>query len=477
MTEFTGVIAAVFALYFLFMALIGYYASRLTRSPADFFLANRALKAWVTAISSTASSESAWAVLGAVGMAYKDGLSAMWFMPGCLLGYAINWLFLAERLRKHSRETRAITIPDYLESHFHDKTHTLRVLSATVIFVCMMGYVASQFTAVGKTFDALFGIPYAVSIPVGGAVILLYTAMGGFRAVAWTDFVQGLIMVAGLVILAVAAVAELGGLSEAARRVHAAAPETLTWTGNKTAAAFLGSLVGLLGIGLGYPGQPHVITRYMAARDTRAIEQGTWIAIGWGFLIYSSAIVLGICGRALMPGLQDPESLFPLAAEKYLPPAVAAVVLTGILAAIMSTVSSQIIVAASAVAHDIYCKALRREPSHARIILISRATILALGIGAMIVALTEVRAIFWFVLFAWSGLGASFGPPILFTLYARNVTKEGAVAGIIAGFAVTVAWKVGGLSETVIYELVPAFLLSSLAVWLVSKWTAEKAED
>ena len=228
-------------------------------------------------------------------------------------------------------------------------------------------------------------------------------------------------------------------------------------------------MVGLLGIGLGYPGQPHVITRYMAAKDTKTIELGVWIAISWGLIIYLSAIVLGIAGNALFPGLTDPEHLFPKAAETLLPNVVTAIVLTGVLAAIMSTVSAQIIVAASTVAHDVYTKILKRTLSNEKILRVSRITILVLGLGAMAIALMETRVIFWFVLFAWSGLGASFGPVILFTLYSKNVTLNGAVAGMLTGFLTTIIWKVSGLSDAVIYELVPAFLFSSLAIWWVSK--------
>ncbi len=242
--------------------------------------------------------------------------------------------------------------------------------------------------------------------------------------------------------------------------------------GGRTAGAFFGFMVGLLGIGLGYPGQPHVLNRYMAARDTRTIQHGVWIALGWGLLIYGSAIVLGLCGNALFPALDDPEHLFPKAAESLLPTVVSAVVLTGVLAAIMSTVSAQIIVATSAVAHDIYTKMISRKISHRQILTISRLSILVLGVGAMIIALLKVPVIFWFVLLAWSGLGASFGPVILFTLYSKNVTREGAMAGMVTGFITTVAWKSMGLTESLIYELVPAFLMASLAVWGVSRATA-----
>ncbi|MGV7220706.1 MAG: sodium/proline symporter [Nitrospinales bacterium] len=471
MTELSGIILIVFVVYMLVMIAIGYITSRRTQSTEQFFLADRDIKAWVTAISSTASSESAWAVLGTVGLAYKEGLSAAWFLPGCLLGYAVNWFFLAERFRKASREHNYLTIPDYLEGRFNDKTNVLRFISVAIIFASMMAYVAAQFTAIGKTFDAIFGIPHSLSIPVGGAIVILYTMMGGFLAVAWTDFVQGLIMATGLVILAIAAFVHLDGLAGMVEEVNQVSPDTLTLMGGKTLSVFLGSVVGLLGIGLGYPGQPHVLTRYMAAKDSRTIKLGVWIAVGWGILVYSSAILLGICGNALFPVLDDPEHLFPKAAEMLLPAIITAIVLTGVLAAIMSTVSAQILVAASSIAHDTYSKVINRDASQKNILFISRAAIVVLGIGAMLVALTETRVIFWFVLFAWSGLGASFGPVILFSLYSKNITRGGAIAGMVAGFAVTVIWKISGLSDSVIYELVPAFLVSSLVVWGVSKIT------
>jgi sodium/proline symporter len=469
MINTSGVIGAVFIIYAGVMLWIGFTASRSIYSPSDFFLANRSLKAWVTAISSTASSESAWAVIGTVGLAYKDGISALWFFPGCLLGYALNWFFVAERLRKFSHEKKTLTIPDYLETHFNDNTHLIRVISVIIIFVSMIAYIAAQFLAIGKTFDVIFGIPHLASIPICGTIIIIYTMMGGFRAVAWTDFIQGLIMVFGLVVLSLTAVIELGGFSAITQKINASSPTALSWMGGKTTSVFLGSVVGLLGIGLGYPGQPHVITRYMAAKNFKVIKQGTWIAFGWGTLIYSSAILLGICGRVLFPDLHDPEHLFPTAAENLLPSFLTAIVLTGVLAAIMSTVSSQVIVATSAVAHDIYRKIIHDSLTPRQVISISRLTIILIGVGAMLVALIDTRIIFWFVLFAWSGLGASFGPVILFTLYCKKTTRGGAIGGMLTGFFTTIIWKVTGLSDAIIYELVPAFLLSSFVIWAVSR--------
>jgi sodium/proline symporter len=387
------------------------------------------------------------------------------------MGYLINWFFIAEKIRKQSKEIKAVTLSDYIENHFNDEKHVLRLISVVIIFSCMMAYVGAQLTAIGKTFDAIFGVPHILSISVGGMLVLGYTMMGGVRAVAWTDFIQGLIMVFGLVVVSLMAVQSLGGFSSMLVEVEQASPTTLEWMGGKSIAAFFGSMVGLLGIGLGYPGQPHVVTRYMAAKNTQVIKNGTWIALGWGLLIYSSAILLGICGQVLFPGLEDPEHLFPKAAEQLLPTPLTAIVLIGVLSAIMSTISSQILVAASTVAHDIYSKMLKQSLSHQRIIFVSRLTVLFLGLGAILIALGETRVIFWFVLFAWSGLGASFGPLILFTLYWKETSRQGAIAGMFTGFVITLVWKITGLSDSVVYELVPAFLLSSLAIYFVSKAT------
>ena len=471
MTELSGTITVVFFIYVLVMLGIGWVTSRQTRSSLDFFLADRSLKPWVTPVSSTASSESAWAVLGTVGLAYKEGLSAIWFLPGCLMGYLINWFFIAEKIRKRSEEIQAVTLPDYIENYFNDKNHLLRLISVVIIFSCMIAYVAAQFTAIGKMFDAIFGVPHILSITIGGAIVLGYTMMGGVRAVAWTDFIQGLIMVFGLLVLSIAATSSLGGFPKMLIEVEKISPETLEWMGGKSTTVFIGSMVGLLGIGLGYPGQPHVVTRYMAAKDTRAIKNGTWIALGWGLLMYSSSILLGICGQALFPGLEDPEHLFPKAAEQLLPIFLTAIVLTGVLSAIMSTVSAQILVAASTVAHDIYSKMLNQSLSNEKIIFVSRLTVLLLGLGAIFIALGENRVIFWFVLFAWSGLGASFGPLILFILYWKKVTRQGAIAGMLTGFGTTLVWKISGLSESFIYELVPAFLISCISIYFVSQAT------
>ena len=466
-----AIILAVTAAYMAILLGIGWAAGRLTRSPEDFFLANRSLGSWVTAISSTASSESGWVVLGAVGMAYTHGVAALWFAPGCLLGYMANLYLLAPRLRREAERTRALTLPDLLANRFGDPLHVVRLVGVVIIFLCLGGYVAAQMTATGKAMQAILGITYLQGIVFGGLIIVVYTLMGGFRAVAWTDFFQGLVMVVALVAMPVLVLAKVGGYSAMLAQLAAVKPELVTLSGGRVSFALFGWITGLVGIGLGYPGQPHVDTRYMAASSDEKIRQTQVIAMVWGVLVFYGAGYLGLGGRLLMPQLAsggDPEQLFPLLSRQMLHPLLAGVMLAAILSAIMSTVSSQLLVAASAVSRDLFEQVFGAARSGRASILAGRLAVLVLGVAALLVALTDVRVVFWFVLFAWSGLGAAFGPVLLLALWTDALTRKGAIAGMVTGFVVTVAWKLSGLSDRVIYELVPAFVLAAAAALLVS---------
>lgn len=459
-----AVILALVVTYLLAMLAIGTAAARLTRSPEDFFLAGRSLGAWVTAISSTAASESGWVVLGFVGMAYTEGAAALWTAPGCLMGYWINLYWLAPRLRRETAARGSLTLPDFLEDRFGGGGHLLRVLSVLVIFASLCGYVAAQMTATGKAMAAILDVTYAQGILIGGAVIVVYTFLGGFRAVSWTDFVQGLIMAFALVVMPLVVLFHTGGYGAAMASLAAADPDLVTLAGGRGGFALFGFMVGLLGIGLGYPGQPHVITRYMAASGDEEIRRTQVIAMVWGVFVFYGAGLLGMVGRLLMPGLKDPEQLFPLLSRQLLHPALAGVMLAAILSAIMSTVSSQLLVAASSVSHDLMEKVFGLARTGRASLWAGRASVVILGGAAALVALQDVRVVFWFVLFAWSGLGAAFGPLLLLGLTTERVTRWGALAGVVTGFGVTVAWKLTGLSDRLIYELVPAFFLSALAV-------------
>lgn len=474
--------ATILTIVVVYMAIllgIGWAAARQTRSTEDFFLAGRSLGSWVTAISSTASSESGWVVLGAVGMAYAQGVSALWYAPGCLLGYVVNLYWLAPRLRRESARTGALTLPDLIAARFGDPGHVLRLVAVAIVFLSLGGYVAAQMTATGKAMSAILGVPYAQGILWGGAIVVVYTLMGGFRAVSWTDFFQGTVMVFALVAMPLLVVAKVGGYSAMLAKVSAVSPDLVTLGGGRTGFALFGFVAGLVGIGLGYPGQPHVLTRYMAASGDEKIRQTQVIAMVWGVLVFYGAGILGLAGRVLMPELStpggDPEQLFPLLSRSLLHPLLAGVMLAAILSAIMSTVSSQLLVAASAVSRDVFEQVLGKARTDRASVLAGRVSVLVLGAFALVVALQDVRVVFWFVLFAWSGLGAAFGPVLLLGLDGDRVTRKGALAGMLTGFLVTVAWKTSGLSDRFIYELVPAFALSFLATWGVSALERRRA--
>jgi sodium/proline symporter len=469
-------ILAVCLVYMAILLAIGFAAARLTRSPEDFFLASRSLGSWVTAISSTASSESGWVVLGTVGMAYTEGVAALWYAPGCLFGYWVNLYFVAPRLRREAERTGALTIPDLLAARFGDPFKVVRSVAVAVILLCLGGYVAAQMTATGKAMAAILGLTYTQGIWFGGAIIVVYTLMGGFRAVSWTDFFQGTIMAAALVAMPLLAVGEIGGYAPMLRALAETDPALVSVWGKYSGFALFGFVTGLLGIGLGYPGQPHVLTRYMAASSDEKIRQTQVIAMLWGVLVFYGSGILGLAGRVLMPQLArggDPEQLFPLLSRQMLHPLIAGVMLAAILSAIMSTVSSQLLVAASAVSRDLFENTFGLARGGRASVLAGRIAVLGLGVAALLVALEEVRVVFWFVLFAWSGLGAAFGPVLLLALWTDLLTRNGAIAGMVTGFAVTVAWKLSGLSDRLIYELVPAFLFAGIAALAVS-WSERR---
>jgi sodium/proline symporter len=377
-------------------------------------------------------------------------------------------------MRQRSKENDSITIPDYISYTFGDKVHMLRSIAVLIIFFSMLGYVAAQFTAAGKAFQAIFDWHYATGVLMGAVIIIIYTLLGGYIAVVWTDLIQGLLMAFGLVIMPVIAFFAVGGVSAISEA--APDPEFFTWTGGRTGYLLLGWLVGLLGIGFGYPGQPHVITRYMGAASDEVIRRGRIISITWGILVFGGAVLLGLVGRALIPQLDDPEHLFPNAALMLLHPIIAGIMLSAILSAIMSTASSQLLVAASSVVKDFYESIFGRNPGEKKLVNLSRVTVLVLGTLSILFALADVRVIFWFVLFAWSGMGAAFGPVMLLSVSRFKVNFWGALACMVTGFGVTVVWKLTGLSDAIIYELVPAFILAFVMAVVVTGVTRRRQD-
>jgi len=440
-------VAMVMVGYLAVLLAIGWTASRRTHGGEDFHLAGRSLGAWAAGISSTASSESGWVTLGAVGMTYTHGLSGLWYAPGCLLGYLVNLYLVAPRLRHMSETQGSVTLTDVITRRWGDPRHVLRITATAIILLCMMGYVAAQMTAAGKAFSSSLGLEgrtgYLLGVVIGAAVIILVTLLGGFRAVAWTDLFQGLLVAAALIALPLYAIVRIGGFGSLFGGLAAIDPNLITVGGDRVGPALWGFVVGELGIGLGYPGMPHVVTRYMAARNQREVRRLQTIAMLWGVAVFYGAGLVGLAARVTLPSLADGEQALMAMALQLVHPVIAGLLLAAVISAILSTVSSQLLVAASAVSYDVVEGAMGHHPDDRRSLTLGRWTVAIVGLLGILVALTEVRLVFWFVLFAWSGLGASFAPLMLLAIGGRGANRYGALACMLTGVGVTVAWKLG----------------------------------
>ncbi len=458
-----------FVIYTVGIVLVGLYSARFaSRSTSDYLLARKGLGSWVTAISASASSESGWVTLGLVGTAFTKGMAAFWVVPGCLLGYAFNWWIMARPVNRHAASHDVYTIPDLMTSIFREKALAIRLISVLVIFFMMTAYVAAQFNAAGKAFEAVFHVRYEIGVLIGVGIVVLYTMTGGFRAVAWTDFLQGGLMWLALIFLPVITVQNAGGWSGMMATLSGQDPNLVSFSAGKTGFLMLGLIVGWLGIGLGYPGQPHVIIRFMAARDEEAVKRGRIIAMVWGLVVFSGAVVLGLSCRALFGTLPDAEQALPIIAIQLLPGVLAGLMLAAVLAAICSTADSQLLVASSSISHDLYARLTGKDLDSKHVVTMDRVAVGILGLLAMLLALSKNRVIFSFVLYAWAGLGATFGPPLILGLLWKKTTSSGAIAGAIAAFITVIIWKNIPLLSGALYELVPGFFLGLIVVWGVS---------
>lgn len=467
-------------------ALIGFgiMAYRRTKTFDDYYLAGRDLNPNVAALSAEASSESGWLLLGLPGQAFSQGIGAFWVALGCVCGTFFNWTAVATRLRKLTEFFRAITIPDYLESRFEDNSRVIRIISALLIAVFMTAYVAAQFVASGKALSVTFGFDYTTSVLLGAAVILFYTMLGGFFAVAWTDALQAMMMIFGLVVIPTLGIIKLGGpgaLWSTLSSVTASGSGFLSLRVGKEGIGLATFIVGMLGIGLGYPGQPHVLVRFMAIRKPSLVKRSALVGVIWAVIALYGAVFIGLVGRALLatdPG--DPERVMPMLAIQLLPSWLAGIMIAAAMAAMMSTADSQLLVASSSFVQDFYHKAFGRKPDPRRLVLLSRIVTLVVGVLAMAIALRQdpdnpVGVVFWLVLYAWGGLASSFGPLLVLSLYWKRVTRPAAIAGMISGSAMVIFWKNVTLLSDFLYELVPGVILSTLVIVVVSLLTRPPA--
>ena len=423
--------------YKIVLILIGLVARRRTHSGVDFFLGGRTLGPFVAAISASASSSSAWVLLGVSGAAYAWGLSALWIFPATAGGYLLNWYFLAPALQRLSHRTGAVTVTEVLAGPPGSRFNRALTWIASLIILFSLGaYVASQFQGAGKTFSEIFGISLFMSILIGSGVVVLYTLLGGFWAVSLTDTLQGLVMAGTSVILPLAAFIAVGGPSEFWRGMNRIEVEGyLSLTRGLPPMMGLGFVLGLFGIGLGHPGQPHVVNRFMALKEGESqVVWARWIAVGWATLVYGGMLFLGLCGRILYPSISDREVVFLVAANDLFPAIISGVLLASVLSAIMSTADSQLLVAASSVTYDLRLGGA----TSANLLLHSRFVVLLLSLTAMIVALFGNQQIFAPVLFAWTAMGAAFGPLLMVTALRGPVSPVRGLGAMVCGFSLTV---------------------------------------
>ncbi len=413
---------------------IGLWASRRTRDREDFFLGGRALGPWVAAISASASSSSAWTLLSVSGMAYLWGLPALWLFPATLLGFLVNWLWIAPRLQRMAAHSGDITLTGFLAGppDAPGRERILVAASAIVLFSFLF-YIAAQFQAAGNAFASAFDLEMGAAVAVGAAVVLVYTLLGGFWAVSVTDTLQGLLMAATAIVLPAIALAAVGGWSGLVSALDISAVNPAPTQGSLPAA--VGFVAGTLGIGLGYPGQPHVVNRFMALRDERSLARARLIAIGWAVIIYSGMLLLGLCARGLFAGVLEPEAVLFEVADRLIAPVVAGVMIAAVLSAIMSTADSQLLVAASSVTEDLG-RTRGRAPSGLGS---SRVVVALLCVLAASLALLVPDTIFRRVLFAWHAVGSAFGPLLVMILLDRRPSSARALASIVTGFSLTVA--------------------------------------
>jgi sodium/proline symporter len=465
-------------LYFALMLFIGYMAFRRTSDHEGYMLAGRGLPPWVAALSAGASDMSGWLIMGLPGAIYATGLIEGWIAVGLLIGSYLNWRLVAPRLRAYTEVSRnSITIPSFFENRLRDRSRLLRSAASIIILVFFTLYASSGMVAGGVFFESAFGGEYIVGMVIVTAVTLAYTLFGGFLGASLTDVVQGLMMVTALVIVPIVAIANIGGFSETASIVETVGSGNLSIFGGAELGAGATALIVISGLawGLGYFGQPHIIVRFMALRSTRDAASARRIGTSWQFVSLLGAVSAGIAYFDKFGGApQNPETVVLLLSQTLLHPLVSGLVLASVLAAIMSTLSSQLIVCSSALVEDIYRAVKKTPPSQQTLVVLGRVGVLLIAVIAALLAITPNDTILGLVAFAWAGFGAAFGPIVLLSLYWRRLTNWGALAGMVSGAIGVFVWP---LFETGLYELLPAFVLALLVAVGVSLATYRRNEE
>ena len=482
------------------------FSRRANKNPENYFLGGRSLGPWVTAMSAEASDMSGWLLMGLPGVAYWCGLAdAAWTAIGLALGTYFNWLIVSKRLRRYSiRANNSITLPEFFSNRFREDKKVIMTIAAVFILIFFTVYASSCFVTCGKLFSTLFGTPYISMMIVGAIFVLLYTLLGGFLAESASDFMQAIVMIVALTVIVVISTVKAGGLGEVIENAKAIpgfleffglASPSLNEAGEQIVEAgkplfgaasdySLLSVCSMLAWGLGYFGMPQVLLRFMAVRREEDLTLSRRVAMIWVVISLAVAVFIGLVGRQLFPTAHltasGAENIFITLSTSFLPPILAGFVMAGILAATISSSDSYLLIAASALAKNIYQGLIDKKASDKKVMLVSRITLLVIALIAMLIALDENSVIFKVVSFAWAGFGATFGPLMLFSLFWKRTNRAGAIAGMVGGAGMVFLWKLvisklGGAFA--IYELLPAFLFSCLCILVVSLLTAPPSKE
>ncbi len=456
-----------FFIYFIALMAIGIYFYRKTADIEDYLLGGREMGSWVTALSAQASDMSGWLLMGLPGAVYLSGLAEAWIAVGLFIGTYLNWKYVAPRLRVYTKDVDAITLPYFFEARFKDPTGALRIISAVIILIFFTIYSSSGLVASGRLFEAMFNIDYNLAVVTGAIVVILYTFLGGFMAVSWTDFVQGILMFAAITIVPIIAYFNVGGLENITQVMQARdisfsmlPGSNLTWLG----------IISALAWGLGYFGQPHILARFMGIKSEKKLPKAMKIAVIWVLISLAGAVLVGLVSTPMFEGLSGgtEEKVFIYMINELMNPWLGGILLAAILSAIMSTIDSQLLVVSSALTEDLYSKIMGDEISEKQLIWIGRLSVVVIALIALGLALNPDNTVLGLVAYSWAGFGAAFGPVVLFALFCKQTSWKSALLGMIVGTLVLITWNVLGLDAS-LYEIVPGFIANVVAILLGNK--------
>ncbi len=486
MTE-QSTILTVIILYLLLMIGIGAYYYNKNRNAQDYILGGRKLNVWTSALSAQASDMSGWLLMGLPGLAYLSlagSLEAWWTAIGLAVGTLLNWMFVAKRLRGYTEVSgNALTLPDYFENRFKDKSKAIRTATGIAIVVFFIVYTSSMFAAGAKLFMQIFTVEYTTALIISSLIIIAYTFLGGFLAVCFTDVMQGVLMFIAIIVVPVVVISRLGGgaatlamLEEGAWNFFPSGDGTVTWL----------LIISSLAWGLGYCGQPHILARFMAIKSPKEVKPATLIAMIWVVISLACAVLVGMFGKAYLTSTGGllasgaEETIFIALIYEFFPAIIAGILISAVLAAIMSTADSQLLVTSSVIASDFYRGLIKKDATDKEVVWVSRLSVVGVALLAVALALDPNSSVFGIVSFAWAGLGAAFGPTVVMSIYWKRMTRKGAIWGICSGGLGSILFyllktSVGGIFA--VYELLPAFIVSVIAIVIASLLDKEPTDD